>query len=84
MLGKNNEQAAREALAAWVGQLLPSNCMYLLWNILLDGLQVGGGINDTNCKNWIDAGASKVFSAEKALLSKLTLNLGHCDIISIP
>ena len=30
MLGKNNEQAAKEALAAWVGQSWPSNCMYLL------------------------------------------------------
>ncbi|KAK7695441.1 hypothetical protein QCA50_000077 [Cerrena zonata] len=43
MLGKGNEEAAKEALGAWVG-----------------GLQVGGGINDTNCKYWIDAGASKV------------------------
>ncbi|KAF9451723.1 Phosphoribosylformimino-5-aminoimidazole carboxamide ribotide isomerase [Macrolepiota fuliginosa MF-IS2] len=25
-----------------------------------DGLQVGGGINETNAKEWIDAGASKV------------------------
>jgi len=27
------------------------------------GLQVGGGINDQNAKEWIDAGASKVSSA---------------------
>jgi hypothetical protein len=25
-----------------------------------DGLQIGGGINETNAKFWIDAGASKV------------------------
>jgi phosphoribosylformimino-5-aminoimidazole carboxamide ribotide isomerase len=43
MLGPGNDQAAREALAAWPG-----------------GLQVGGGIKDTNAKEWIDAGADKV------------------------
>jgi len=26
----------------------------------LGGLQVGGGINEKNAKEWIDAGASKV------------------------
>jgi len=45
MLGPGNDQAAREALAAWPG-----------------GLQVGGGIKDTNAKEWIDAGAEKVGS----------------------
>ena len=43
MLGPGNDQAAREALAAWPG-----------------GLQVGGGIKDTNANEWIDAGADKV------------------------
>jgi phosphoribosylformimino-5-aminoimidazole carboxamide ribotide isomerase len=43
MLGPGNDQAAREALAAWPG-----------------GLQVGGGIKDTNAKEWIEAGAEKV------------------------
>lgn len=43
MLGPGNDQAAREALAAWPG-----------------GLQVGGGIKDTNAKEWIEAGADKV------------------------
>ncbi|KAJ3491422.1 hypothetical protein NLI96_g708 [Meripilus lineatus] len=43
MLGKGNEDAAREALAAWPR-----------------GLQVGGGINDKNCTEWLAAGASKV------------------------
>lgn len=43
MLGPGNDDAAREALAAWP-----------------HGLQVGGGIKDSNAKTWIDAGAEKV------------------------
>lgn len=43
MLGPGNEDAAREALAAWPG-----------------GLQVGGGINDKNAAQWMEAGADKV------------------------
>ncbi|CAL1700510.1 unnamed protein product [Somion occarium] len=43
MLGPGNKEAAKEALAVWVG-----------------GLQVGGGINDQNCLEWLNAGASKV------------------------
>ncbi|TFK43533.1 Phosphoribosylformimino-5-aminoimidazole carboxamide ribotide isomerase [Crucibulum laeve] len=42
-LGPGNDDAAKEALAAWPG-----------------GLQIGGGINETNAKEWLDAGASKV------------------------
>lgn len=42
-LGPGNDQAAREALAAWRG-----------------GLQIGGGINDINASDWLDAGASQV------------------------
>lgn len=45
MLGPGNDDAAREALAAWPGML-----------------QVGGGINDGNAKEWIDRGAGKVSS----------------------
>lgn len=43
MLGPGNDEAAREALAAWPG-----------------GLQIGGGIKDSNAKQWIDAGAEQV------------------------
>lgn len=43
MLGPGNDEAAREALAAWPG-----------------GLQVGGGISDSNAKIWVDAGAERV------------------------
>jgi phosphoribosylformimino-5-aminoimidazole carboxamide ribotide isomerase len=43
MLGPGNDQASKEALAAWSG-----------------GLQVGGGIKDTNAQSWIDIGAEKV------------------------
>ena len=43
MLGPGNENAAKEALAAWPG-----------------GLQIGGGINASNARAWLDAGASHV------------------------
>jgi phosphoribosylformimino-5-aminoimidazole carboxamide ribotide isomerase len=43
MLGPGNEQAAREALAAYPG-----------------GLQIGGGINGDNARQWLEAGASHV------------------------
>lgn len=43
MLGPGNEEAAREALGAWPGNL-----------------QVGGGINSSNAKSWLEAGASGV------------------------
>jgi phosphoribosylformimino-5-aminoimidazole carboxamide ribotide isomerase len=43
MLGAGNEQAAKEALAAYPG-----------------GLQIGGGINPDNAKQWLDCGASHV------------------------
>lgn len=42
-LGPGNEEAAKEALAAWPG-----------------GLQVGGGINEENAAEWLEAGASHV------------------------
>ena len=42
-LGPGNDEAAREALAAWPG-----------------GLQIGGGIDETNAAGWLDAGASHV------------------------
>lgn len=50
MLGPGNDEASKEALAAW-----PS------------GLQVGGGIKDTNAQYWIDAGAEKVGSLYQCL-----------------
>jgi phosphoribosylformimino-5-aminoimidazole carboxamide ribotide isomerase len=43
MLGLGNENAAREALAAYPG-----------------GLQIGGGINLDNSRDWLEAGASHV------------------------
>ena len=50
MLGPGNDQAAREALAAWPG-----------------GLQVGGGINNTNAREWIEAGEDKVRYAKDVI-----------------
>jgi phosphoribosylformimino-5-aminoimidazole carboxamide ribotide isomerase len=50
MLGPGNDEASKEALAAWPG-----------------GLQVGGGIKDTNAQYWIDAGAEKVGALNQCL-----------------
>lgn len=43
MLGPANDEAAREALAAWPGRL-----------------QVGGGVNEGNAREWIERGAERV------------------------
>ncbi|PSS37344.1 hypothetical protein PHLCEN_2v821 [Hermanssonia centrifuga] len=66
MLGKGNTDAAREALAAWPGTLLAISwvlgCLnsFALTSKFVGRLQVGGGITDENCAEWIAAGASKV------------------------
>lgn len=78
MLGPGNDQASREALAAWPG-----------------GLQVGGGIKDTNAKEWIEAGAEKVgifesfdyhaASSREALDSEISLlPFTRCFALTIP
>ena len=51
MLGKGNEEAAKEALRQWPG-----------------GLQVGGGIEESNANGWIEAGAEKVSNSLRRLL----------------
>jgi hypothetical protein len=63
MLGPGNDEASKEALAAWPG-----------------GLQVGGGIKDTNAQYWIDAGAEKVgsLSSKTALLIVLSVSDRLC------
>jgi len=61
MLGPGNDQASKEALAAWP-----------------DGLQVGGGIKDTNAQFWIDAGAEKVGDIYYATCSNVNLCLLAC------
>lgn len=63
-LGPGNDEAAREALAAWP-----------------DGLQIGGGINEGNAAEWLDAGASHVivtsalFDAEGKFLEDILHSL---------
>lgn len=56
MLGPNNENAAREALAAWRAEEKRAEGG--------DGwrgeIQVGGGIKESNAREWIDCGADKV------------------------
>lgn len=58
-LGSGNDPAAKEALAAWPS--MQSFC-WLVTALTLapGGLQIGGGITDTNASEWIQAGASKV------------------------
>ena len=50
----------------------------------LDGLQIGGGINDKNAKSWIEAGASKVRSLVLPWLRKLDLFAGHRHFVPLP
>ena len=50
------------------------------------GLQLGGGINDQNAKEWLDAGASKVsnkfnFSCRPVIIEHFT---GDSNIVSFP
>lgn len=70
-LGPGNDEAARSALKAW-----PSGSSRVLFASMhsvsltlpicatSDGLQVGGGINESNAQEWLDAGAEKVRSLE--------------------
>lgn len=50
------------------------------------GLQVGGGINDKNAKQWMDAGAEKVTKNQLTLpgLAVADIVLGHHHILPIP
>ena len=60
-LGPRNDEAASEALTSWPGlATLPVLSMLKLKQTTSDSFQIGGGINETNAKSWIDAGASKV------------------------
>lgn len=48
-------------------------------------LQVGGGVTDKNCREWIEAGASKVLRAPLQSGSWLTLvPLGYRNLVSVP
>ncbi|KAI0036726.1 Phosphoribosylformimino-5-aminoimidazole carboxamide ribotide isomerase [Vararia minispora EC-137] len=51
-LGPGNDDAAKDALAAWPGKLSAQKRE--------GGLQIGGGINIDNARSWLDSGASKV------------------------
>ncbi len=92
MLGKGNTDAAREALAAWPGTLLVISwvwgCLnsFALTSKFVGGLQVGGGITDENCTEWIAAGASKVYAFCRSMVSdKLNIGvLGYSHVLSFP
>jgi phosphoribosylformimino-5-aminoimidazole carboxamide ribotide isomerase len=53
MLGPGCEDAALAAIKAWPGRT-PST------RIIVDGLQIAGGINATNARKWIERSANKV------------------------
>ena len=53
MLGSGCEEAAISAVHAW-----PSTVF--LYSLMIDGLQIAGGINAGNAKTWIERGANKV------------------------
>jgi phosphoribosylformimino-5-aminoimidazole carboxamide ribotide isomerase len=57
MLGSGNDEAARDALAAWPG-----------------GLQLGGGVNAANARQWLDAGAGGV------IVTSYVFNNGAVDL----
>ncbi|KIK16244.1 hypothetical protein PISMIDRAFT_113753 [Pisolithus microcarpus 441] len=60
-LGPGNDDAAREVLAAWPGmRSRTSHFRFVDWIPTFRGLQIGGGVTDTNAQEWLDAGASKV------------------------
>ncbi|EGN93041.1 hypothetical protein SERLA73DRAFT_116453 [Serpula lacrymans var. lacrymans S7.3] len=60
-LGPRNDAAAKEALAAWPGRYTGGSVpCYVHTKLRTGGLQIGGGINDQNAQEWLDAGASKV------------------------
>lgn len=59
-LGPRNEEAAREALAAWPGVSLDLDGLTARFISISGGLQIGGGITAVNAQEWLDAGASKV------------------------
>jgi hypothetical protein len=53
---------------------------------VLGGLQIGGGINDENAVEWLDAGASKVRKACPTTEPKLIITRdlqGHCHIVLV-
>ena len=56
MLGPNNDQAARDALAAW-REAEDRAAATGGWR---GDIQVGGGIKEGNARAWIEAGADKV------------------------
>jgi phosphoribosylformimino-5-aminoimidazole carboxamide ribotide isomerase len=65
-LGPRNDAAAKEALSAWPGQAAHIPCCMVEVDVKLGGLQIGGGVNDKNAKDWLDAGASKVRNKRNA------------------
>lgn len=59
MLGPNNDKAAKDALIAWKNAEKEANVQEPKdqWK---GEIQVGGGIKESNAREWIDHGADKV------------------------
>ena len=87
-LGAGNEDAAKEALAAGPGKCGSLNVFFVHifdWPHHPGGMQVGGGIDNSNAKEWLRHGASKV--SDSVLLKGVHitfLSSGHCDVFSFP
>ena len=58
----------------------------MIQHFLLGGLQIGGGINDQNAQEWLDAGASKVSTEHvTSYLAILKVHhVGYRNILPIP
>lgn len=68
------------------GQVCVMIVLCALIGIHLDagGLQIGGGINDRNAQEWLDAGASKVRIYQASKPSYGLCVIGHRDVLPLP
>ena len=89
-LGPGNDQAAREALAAWRGMCICSLHVYVILTLVglmlyTGGLQIGGGITEANALEWLEAGASKVQTSSFSitLIHPSPYFLGYCYILPL-
>lgn len=64
MLGKGNDEAALEALHAWPSEFLGECFLGSLMRDIqrLESLQIGGGIDPSNARYWLDTGLAEKVS----------------------
>lgn len=85
-LGPGNDEAAKEALAAWPGPFRKrGKLLFLIHLSLADALQIGGGINEQNAAEWLQNGASKVRRLMSIIFSGgSSRSTGYRDILPVP